>query len=84
MILIELGKPTYTAANVDALRDASDAWLKRADATRDPSLTDEQKLSRFLAVVSALNDSGGLGNAGNRSEAIACAREVGITLVLPG
>ena len=84
LVLIEIAKMDYTAENVDALRQAGDIYLAEAARTRPAGLSDQEKLDRYMAVVTRVQEEGGLSTEPNRAEAIACAAAHGIVLVLPG
>lgn len=84
LTLIEIAKMDYTAENVDALRQASDIYVAEADRTRPTGLSDQEKLKRYTAVVTKVQEEGGLATADTRAEAVACAAARGIDLILPG
>jgi len=83
LTLIEIAKMDYTAEDVDALRQTSDIYVAEADRTRPTGLSDQEKLDRYMAVVTRVQEEGGLSTEANRAEAIACAAAHGILLVLP-
>jgi hypothetical protein len=84
VVLIGQAKEAYTAANVDALREAGDRLQERANAARPPDLTDTQKVDRLVATIDAINEEGGVTNEWLRGEAIFCANMVEVDLTLTG
>ncbi len=83
VVLIGQAKESYTAENVDALREAADRLQKRADAARPPDLTDQQKIDRLTDAIDAINDEGGIANEWLRGEAVFCGDLVEVSLSLP-
>lgn len=83
VVLIGQAKDSYTAANVDALREAGDRLQARADAARPSDLTDQQKVDRLVAVIDEINAEGGIQNEWLRGEAVFCANMVEVDLSLP-
>lgn len=82
VVLIGQAKESYTAEDVDSLREAGDRLQARADAARPPDLTDQQKIDRLVAAIDVVNEEGGIENEWLRGEAVFCADLVEVSLTL--
>ena len=67
MTLVEIAKIDSTAENIDALRQASDIYVAESDRTRPAGLSDQEKLDRYMAVLTKVQEEGGLATEANRA-----------------